>query len=139
MMNVDPGHSATLELEDSWTTITESELLTEMDDGGNQTILFLLDKAGLGHGDLKLLKRFLEGLSKPYTSYAFFLYDEASELLTSEDAAEVRELFSTLVEMGLKVYVAYESLNIESHPWVSTCSIRDLPLLIQAADKVVSL
>ena len=123
MMSVDPCHSATLELEDSWTTITESELLTEAESDGNQNTLFLLDNAGLGHGDLNLLKRFLEGLSKPYTSYAFFLYDEASDLLTLEDAAEVRELFSSLVERGLKVYVAYESLNIESPPWVSTCSV----------------
>lgn len=87
----------------------------------------------------ELLLAFLEGLCKPYEKVAFFLYKDAIQLMDRDDCAELLARFIGMAEAGLKVFAANESLTTVCPGWLSCCSMRDLPLLIQEATKIISL
>lgn len=86
-----------------------------------------------------LIKMFLQGLCKPYDKTAFFIYGDAIELLEREDCEELLACFIRKAGEGLRVFVANESLPSACPIWLSCCSMRDLPILIQEATKVVSI
>lgn len=86
-----------------------------------------------------LLQAFLEGLCKPYERVAFFLYKDAIQIMEKEDCEGLLACFKRMADEGLRVFVANESLTTYCPGWSSCCSMRDLPLLIQEAIKVVSL
>lgn len=119
------------------TVLIEESLKEELGtlDGDHFRLLVLVKEVA----EPDLLMAFLQGLCKPYKLVAFFLYSDAIEMLDREDCSDLKACFIRMVDEGLKVFAANECLPSACPSWLYCCSMRDLPLLIQEATKVVTL
>lgn len=118
------------------TLLIEESLKQELEtfDGDPSGLLILVKEVDKP----ELLMAFLQGLCKPYDRVTFFIYSDAVQILDREDCRELLGRFIDMSEAGLRVFAANESLKSACPSWLSCCSMRDLPLLIQEAAKVVT-